>query len=122
MILWSEYYPYKLVGLLSEDAALSQRFLQDFKRDVEAFWAASRDGGPKLKPLVKRCRLQQLFILWCIAYCASTDWKVVPEGLRMLLEAAFSGWLQSRVVEKGNKVLRDMEKRRSTSSVVNIRK
>jgi hypothetical protein len=36
----SQYYPFKLAGLVSEDPAIVESTLKEFKRDVEAWWAA----------------------------------------------------------------------------------
>ena len=36
----SFYYPFKLAGLTSSDAAISQAMLREFELDVRAFWAA----------------------------------------------------------------------------------
>lgn len=42
---WSFYYPHKLVGLTSDDAAISQSTLREFHADVRAFWAAQETLG-----------------------------------------------------------------------------
>jgi hypothetical protein len=34
------YYPFRLAGLVSEDAAISQSTLLEFCLDVKAWWAA----------------------------------------------------------------------------------
>ena len=109
MICWSEYYPYKLAGLL--DPAQSKETLDAFQRDVKAYWAARASGNQTLKKCADRCRLNLLFVQWCIAYCASTNWTFVPHAMTELLATTFSGWLQSRIIENGNKSLRRMEQR-----------
>ena len=76
MICWSEYYPYKLAGLL--DPAQSKETLDAFKRDVKAYSAARASGNQTLKKCADRCRLNLLFVQWCIAYCASTNLDVCP--------------------------------------------
>ena len=68
MICWSEYYPYKLVGILDPDPAQSKKTLDAFKRDVEAYWAARASGNVILKRCAEDCKLNLLFVQWCIAY------------------------------------------------------
>ena len=45
--------------------------------------------------------------LWCIAFAATSQWADVRQELLLLLERTFSGWVQSRINEKGNKAIRD---------------
>ena len=59
--------------------------------------------------------MNQVFMKWCLLFAASTDFTRMPDQLREMLSDAFSGWLQSRVNEKGNKVMRDAEKRNNAS-------
>ena len=54
--------------------------------------------------------MNQPFFLWCAGLAATSQFKEVTLPLRKLLEDTFSGWVQSRVVEKANKVLRECEK------------
>ena len=45
-----------------------------------------------------------------IAYAVSTNFGAQPaEPMKEMLIAIFSGWLQSRIVEKANKVQREGE-------------
>jgi hypothetical protein len=106
MICWSEYYPLKLVALLNPNPAQSKKALGEFKRDVVAYWAARGSGNRTLKKLAESCKLNLLFVQWCIAYCASTGWMSVPPPMMELLVATFSGFLQSRIIENANKELR----------------
>ena len=57
--------------------------------------------------MVKRCRLMNPYHLWCIAFAATSQWADVRQELLFLLERTFSGWVQSRINEKGNKVIMD---------------
>lgn len=75
-------------------------------------------GHAKISGIVKRCRLQQPFQLWCIALAASASWTSVDPRLRDLLANSFSGWVQSRINEKGNKILRDAATRDNASKVM----
>ena len=71
----------------------------------------------KVIAMVKRCRLMNIFHLWCIAFAATSQWTKVRKELRFLLERTFSGWVQSRINEKGNKAIRDAH--RDNASKVN---
>ena len=62
-----------------------------------------------------RCRLHQPFYLWCIGLAAQSQFDSLPCALEKLLRSTFSGWCQTRVCEKANKVLRDHETLASTS-------
>ena len=61
MICWSEYYPYKLVGILDPDRVKSKNTLDVFKLDVEAYWVARASGNATLKKCAERCKLNLLF-------------------------------------------------------------
>ena len=61
----------------------------------------------KVSDMVNRCRLTNPFHLWCIAFAATSQWTEVRQELRLLLERTFACWVQSRINEKGNKVIRD---------------
>ena len=67
---------------------------------------------------MERCRLGHGFEQWCIAYAAEDKWKAVPAELHRLLQDTFSGWIQTRVNEKANKVWRDAEHRDNPSKIV----
>jgi len=67
--------------------------------------------------MVKRCRLMNPYHLWCIAFAATSQWADVRQELLLLLERTFSGWVQSRINEKGNKAIRDAH--RDNASKVN---
>ena len=71
----------------------------------------------KISGMVKRCRLMNPFHLWCIAFAATSQWTDVRQELLLLLERTFSGWVQSRINEKGNKAIRDAH--RDNASKVN---
>ena len=71
----------------------------------------------KISEMVKRCRLMNPFHLWCIAFAATSQWTDVRQELLLLLERTFSGWVQSRINEKGNKAIRDAH--RDNASKVN---
>jgi len=53
--------------------------------------------------------------MWCIAFAATSQWKVVNGHLLGFLKRTFEGWHQTRINEKGNKVLRDMANRDNAS-------
>lgn len=72
----------------------------------------------KIKSIVVNCRLGQAFEQWCIAYAAQARFQTVPEDLRCLIRDTFSGWTQSRVNEKANKVWRDLGNRANASGIV----
>jgi hypothetical protein len=74
-----------------------------------------RTGFSKVNDMVRRCRLVQPFHLWCIAFAATSQWHDVSDALRQLLERTFSGWVQTRINEKANKVLRDSQTRDNAS-------
>ena len=75
-------------------------------------------GSQKVKDMVSKCRLSHAFEQWCIAFAAQASWRAVPEELHRLLIDAFSGWIQSRVNEKANKVWRDACRRDNASGIV----
>jgi hypothetical protein len=75
-------------------------------------------GIQKIKDIVTNCRLGHAFEQWCIAYAAQARFESVPEDLRRLIRDTFSGWTQSRVNEKANKVWRDMGNRANASGIV----
>jgi hypothetical protein len=54
---------------------------------------------------------------WCIAYAASARFQAVPDELRRLIRDTFSGWVQTRVNEKANKVWRDLGNRANASGI-----
>ena len=72
-------------------------------------------GMQKIRDIARRCRLAQPFEQWCIAYAATASWKEVHPSLRELLAHTFSGWIQSRINEKANKVWRDSVHRTNQS-------
>ena len=72
----------------------------------------------KIRDIARRCRLAQPFEQWCIAYAATASWKEVHPSLRELLAHTFSGWIQSRINEKANKVWRDAALRNNVSQKV----
>ena len=72
-------------------------------------------GSRMLVAIVKRCRLNHAFELWCIAFAAASQWKEVNTHLKGLLERTCKGWLLTRINEKANKVLRDAGTRDNAS-------
>lgn len=69
--------------------------------------------------MANRCRLNQPFMLWCIALAATSQWsEVAATSLKAVLARTFSGWTQSRINEKANKVLRDSQTRDNASKAV----
>ena len=56
-------------------------------------------------------------MLHAIAYGASQDWATVPAGLQEIANVIGTAWIQSRINEKGNKVMRDSEQRDNRSHV-----
>lgn len=75
-------------------------------------------GSRKMRDLTARCRLGQGFSLWCIALASQADWKCVLPPLQRLLTQTFSGWIQTRVNEKANKVWREACKRDTLSGML----
>ena len=74
-------------------------------------------GILKIKNMVSHCRLGNAFMQWCIAYAAQVRFEAVPDELRRLIRDTFSGWTQSRVNEKANKVWRDLGNRANASGI-----
>ena len=72
----------------------------------------------KIADIVSRCRLGHAFEQICIAFAATSQFKEVPAQLESLLTDTFSGWTQTRVNEKANKVWRDSERRGSSNGEV----
>lgn len=72
----------------------------------------------KVSEMTRRSRMNHPFMMWCIAYAQSTNWTTVPDGLLTLAKRAFRGWLQSRIVEKANKVVRECEQRDQNNKVL----
>ena len=72
----------------------------------------------KIADIVSRCRLRHAFEQICIAFAATSQFKEVPAQLESLLTDTFSGWSQTRVNEKANKVWRDTESRGGSSGEV----
>ena len=81
------------------------------------FACKERLGQSKIAHMVKRCRLQQPYMLWCIAFAMQTNFATVCPALKDMLERVFVGWVQTRINEKANKVLRDSQNRESSSKV-----
>jgi len=75
-------------------------------------------GILKIKNMVTNCRLGNAFMQWCIAYAAQTGFQAVPDELRRVIRDTFSGWIQSRINEKANKVWRDLGNRANASGIV----
>lgn len=75
-------------------------------------------GMQKIKGIVTNCRLGHAFEQWCIAYAAQARFKSVPDDLGRLIKDTFSGWNQTRVNEKANKVWRDVGNRANASGIV----
>ena len=71
----------------------------------------------KVQRMVRRSKLGQPAMLHAIAYALSTDFAEVPTVLLDMADAIFAPQLQSRVNEKGNKVLREAEMRDALSHV-----
>ena len=76
----------------------------------------------KISKIRKRCRLNHAFEMWCIAFAAISQWLMVNEHLDRLLRRTFSGWHQTRINEKGNKVLRDAARTDNASKVAMMSK
>ena len=74
-------------------------------------------GILKVKQMVENCRLGHAFMQWCIAFAASARFRAVPDELRRVIRDTFSGWIQTRVNEKANKVWRDLGNRANASGV-----
>ena len=72
---------------------------------------------PKVMKMAKRCILNQPFQQWCIAFAASVDFAYPPKQLVEMIRAFCTSWLQSRINEQGNKVLRDGEAKDNSSKV-----
>lgn len=72
-------------------------------------------GQQKIADIVRRCRLSHPFEQWCICFAAQARWNGVHPELLRLLQDTFSGWTQSRLNEKANKVWRDACNRHSVN-------
>ena len=68
----------------------------------------------KVQRMVRR---SQPVMLHAIAHALSTDSAEVPKALMDMADAIFASQLQSRINEKGNKVLREAEMRDALSHV-----
>ena len=95
-------------------------FQKPFQDIARAVCLSSEDyvGHQKIKEIVDRCRLGHAFEQWCIAYAAQTSFQSVPDGLHRLIRDTFSGWTQSRVNEKANKVWRDRGRTENASGII----
>ena len=71
----------------------------------------------KVQRMVRRSKLGHPVMLHAIAYALSTDFAEVPKALLDMADAIFASQLQSRINEKGNKVLREAEMRDALSHV-----
>ena len=67
--------------------------------------------------MVKRSRLNLPVMKFCIVFAATVDFEYAPPQLLEIVTALMSGWLQSRINEKGAKVIRDAETRDNASKV-----
>ena len=74
----------------------------------------------KVQRMVRRSKLGQPVMLHAIAHALSTDFAAVPKGLMDMADAIFASQLQSRINEKGNKVLREAEERDAMSQVAHV--
>ena len=79
-------------------------------------------GNKKIFDIRKRCRLNHAFEMWCIAFAAISQWLTVSALLDRLLRRTFKGWHQTRINEKGNKVLRDAARTDNASKVAMMSK
>ena len=71
----------------------------------------------KVHRMVRRSKLGHPVMLHAIAHALSTDFAEVPKALLDMADAIFASQLQSRINEKGNKVLREAEMRDALSHV-----
>ena len=74
-MMWhSSYYPGKLAGLL--DPSTAERTMRDFKVDVRA-WHAARQHRcvPEVKKMYDNSPFQNPFMMWCIAFAQTVDFK-----------------------------------------------
>jgi hypothetical protein len=55
---------------------------------------------------------------WAIAYGFLGKFKWCVPQLRELIENSFKGWIQTRVLEQGNKILREAETKDNSSKVL----
>ncbi len=70
-----------------------------------------------IQAMVKRCILEQPLMQWCMAFSACVDFTHPPKQLLEIVQALFGGWLQSRINEQANKILRDGERTDNASKV-----
>ena len=75
---------------------------------------------PRLKKMTARSRFGSPLMMFCAAYAASTGFTHAPEPMLKLVRHVFEGFLQSRINEKANKVLRDSETRENASKAAGI--
>ena len=96
--------------------------LRDLGRVIVTIVRTSEDrNSAKLNGIVARSRMNHSVMKYAIAYAMSTDFAAMtPPPLRLveMVRHLFRGWAQSRINEKGNKVLRETELRGSNGKAL----
>ena len=77
-------------------------------------------GGATVRKILERSTLHGIFMKFCLVFAGATNFTTMPPQLLEMLLDLFCGWLQSRVIEKGNKVMRDSETRENASKAFRI--
>ena len=67
--------------------------------------------------MANRCCLARPFQQWMIAFALTTDFKTPTKQMLEMASAMGQSWLQSRINEEGNKILRDNQHRNNASQV-----
>lgn len=75
-------------------------------------------GSGVLKKAAERSVLGQVVMQWAIAFAAATNFKSASSQLKQLVQRIFGTWLQSRINEQANKVLRDSERSKRANKAV----
>lgn len=107
---YTQGLPLRLAALLDEEAA--PRVIADLKRDAEA-WAVVKDiKGGFWKKVAARSPFALVFVQQVVEGLRSADWAMTRD-LRQVLEGAFAGLGQTKVVEDGFQKERHCEAKNS---------
>ena len=78
---------------------------------------AEATGSSTLSDMAERCCLARPFQQWMIAFALTTDFEKPTLQLIEMASAMGQSWLQSRINEEGNKIMRDAQHRNNASQV-----
>ena len=79
--------------------------------------AQAHSGYAKIANILQKHRFKQPFMLWAIYLAATSQFKGVHPTLMRMLLSLFRSWVQTRICEKANKVIRDACTRVNASKV-----